>query len=230
MKTLHLGVNEKDLESLAKHAPKLTTLDISSQDPPPSHYIFQVVSHFTHLTRLSFQFGPECSVRDQDLLVCARKNPGLEQLLIEEDWHPSGVGICDSLIEELAQKLPRVKRLSLVFDPPEMLTQLSVASITKHCKNIFILKVSCKFDWREAVDGAQKITSTTLCSLDLFLPESDGIYNINQENPEIINGFATRFLLSLPKVNYFKFSSHYYGRLNKALNREIDGQMWVELS
>jgi hypothetical protein len=187
---------------IVEYAPNLDTLSLDLQSFPPSHNILASASNFTKLTRLTIHFGPQSSISGDDLILLAQKCPELAELYIGEEGHPpSGSGITNIIIDELAQKMPKISELILVFRQPDSLSWQSLVSFARHCKYLQMLKLSCNISWLGAVAGAQEYAFFALWSLELILNENNReLQNISDEQ---INIFVLPILTLAPKLKKF---------------------------
>jgi hypothetical protein len=205
LRHFYTGTSNKGLENLARYLPNLETLSLHLQNLPPSHHILVSASSFTRLRRLTVHFGPQNSLSGHDLVLLAQNCPELAELSVGEDegCRPSGSGITDSTIDDMAQKMPKISELSLIFDRPDLLTWRSLLSLARHCKNLAMLKISCNFTWQAAVNGAQENIFRSLWCLEIVLDENYRDGQFVDYNEETINTFAARFATLAPKLTSF---------------------------
>lgn len=203
LKYFFTGTSDQGLEFLALYAPNLDTLSLDLQNLPPSRYILASASKFTRLTSLAVHFSPQSTLTGHDLVVLTQKCPQLTDISIGEDEgsRPSGFGISDSVIDEVARNLPKLSQLILIFDNPGLLTWQSLLSFARHCKSLEMLKISCNVNWQEAVHGMQENIFSTLWSLEIVLDENNRDGKIADGSE--LDAFASRFAALVPKLTNF---------------------------
>lgn len=204
LRHLFTGISDEALNCLVRHAPNLVTLRISC--PSKSHRILALASSFTRLTKLKIHFGPQSTVNGHDLVLLAQQCSELSMLCIseEEGYRPSGSGINDSIIDEMAQNIAEISQLSLLFDRPDLLTWKSILSLARHCNNLEMLKLTCNFTWQDVVNSIQENAFPILSFLHVVLDENNREEgHITSDDEEIANAFAARFAAFAPQLETF---------------------------
>jgi hypothetical protein len=206
LRHFYTGISDKGLENLARYMPNLMTLCLHLQNLPPSHHTLASASNFTRLRSLIVHFSPQSSLSGHDLVILAQNCPELVELSLGEDegCRPTSSGITDSTIDDMAQKMPRISELSLIFDRPDLLHSRSLLSLARYCKNLEVLKLSCNFAWQVLVKDAQENIFPSLWSLEIILDENHRDVHFINLDEETINTFAARFAVLAPKLTSFE--------------------------
>jgi hypothetical protein len=222
LRHFYTGISDKGLENLTGYMPNLETLSLQLQNLPPSHHTLASASNFTRLRNLTVHFSPQSSVSGHDLVILAQNCPELVELSLGEDegCRPTSSAITDSTIDDMAQKMPKIADLSLLFDSPDLLTWRSLLSLARYCKNLEMLALSCNFAWQEAVNGAQENIFPSLWSLEIVLDEDHRDGQFIDDSEETINTFAARFATLAPKLSTFQIEGG--NQVDRALEVAIE--------
>ena len=207
-KMLHFttGTSDQALQLLAPYMPTLESLELKLQNLSPSHHILASASLFTHLKSLEVNFGTNSSIDANDLVLLAKGCPQLIEFSVckfeDENHRPSGRGITDNAIEEMAQHMQNIAKLYLAFDRSNMLSWQSILSLARKCRNLRLLRLSCNFTWKEAMDNAQANAFPELRSLTLYLDEANRLSHLTDDGreEETIEAFAAKFTAFAPQL------------------------------
>jgi hypothetical protein len=131
--------------------PNIESLRISNEKFGPLQGMIAAASRFQHLESFAFYPSPEVLITGQEILQLVQASPSLEEFSIgdgEATPAPGATGITDGVIRSLAEGLPRLQTLQLVFNSntrPSIGATLT--SLGRYCPELTNLTISCQRDW-----------------------------------------------------------------------------------
>ncbi|KAK7914114.1 hypothetical protein PG985_011817 [Apiospora marii] len=213
LKHLYTRITPEGLGLLSRHVPGLATLQVTM---PSSCTSIEPFVNYPQLKDLVVSYDDGAILQKTDLLLIAENCPDLQRLVIGDACPPRAEGLDDSMMEKIAQGLPRIKEFKLYYKVDtgnEPLTLQSIKSLGRHCPNLKELDLSCiSIDWEE---GDNSTISDSIWSLGLLLhrdhvplwpedydPESDNDDGTHVSKEDIAH-MAERFACRFPSMEYF---------------------------
>jgi hypothetical protein len=140
--------------------PNIESLRISNEKFGPTQDMIAAASRFRHLESFAFYPSPEDLITGQEILQLAQASPSLEELSIgdEKTLVLGATGITDGVIRSLAEGLPRLQTLQLVFiSNTRPSIGATLTSMGLHCPELTNLVISCQRDWESVLTVPETI-------------------------------------------------------------------------
>lgn len=165
LRYLYFSATAESLRLFHQLVPGVEAIGLTNQGMGRTNDVLASASRFRQLKSFTAQLHANSVIRGDELLELAQGCPNLDELKIGIDsWSdakPSGTGITDDLIKQLAPHLPNLKHLYLLFGSDSQREPgciQSILTLGRHCKKLEELVLSCRSDW------------ALICSLPQGLP------------------------------------------------------------
>jgi hypothetical protein len=152
--------------------PKITSLRMYNEKFGPTQDMLAAASCFQQLECFAFYPSSGSLITGQEIIQLAQACPSLEELSIgdgEATPAPGATGITDDAIRSLAEGLPKLQTLQLVFNSntrPSIGATLT--SLGRHCPELTHLTISCQRDWESILSVPEDIRLPLLEGIDVY--------------------------------------------------------------
>jgi hypothetical protein len=149
------------VKHLSALQPKIASLRVYNEKFGPTQDMLAAASCFKHLESFAFYPSSESLITGQEIIQLVQACPNLEELSIgdvDATSAPDATGITDDVIQSLAEGLPKLQTLQLVFNSntrPSIGATLT--SLGRHCPELTHLIISCQRDWESILSVPEDI-------------------------------------------------------------------------
>lgn len=133
------------------------------------------IGALSNLTRLEFDFAESSTIQAAELVAIARGCPQLKTVLLLpagsiplESPCLRGIGIDDTIIEQLARALPNLRSLDLLVAGLPALTYQAVIFLAHHCPSLSHILITADLLMSDLIEGFMEVGDTPLPNLEVL--------------------------------------------------------------
>ncbi|KAF9690546.1 hypothetical protein EKO04_011538 [Ascochyta lentis] len=201
-----LDTTGKALIRLHDLTPRLEALHVYNNNLQGADDVLFAASKFPRLVNFRYQPGMNARIAGPDLLKLAQGCQSLTSLSIGQDQAtlPIATDITERVVSILAQNLPSLKELYLLFEsesPPGIAAIFS--SLSRNCKHLERLEIACGSDWQSITSLPKEPLFPNLWTITLRPQLHMEDLLTAAEFDQLFGYFQTHAAQWLPKVEYF---------------------------